>query len=109
LGKCNSTAECEGRCEAVANGACMSYTWHASTLTDGYQNMCYGRTDMRWSLVSQQGHISAKRSSMVPSSGCTSVRDCNNGGYCMFPVGDAAGKCVCDPTWRGPSCRFAWR
>jgi hypothetical protein len=104
LGKSNSTAECEILCQGVPGDACLSYTWHTSTLTDGYANMCYGRTDTVWAPISMDGHISAKRSSLVPSAPCTSTAGCNNGGYCAFPVGAAAGTCVCDPTWRGATC-----
>jgi hypothetical protein len=122
LGKTAGAPACQQLCEVNATSTgtalpspCLSFTWHDASLTDGYANLCYGRTDATWGLVPESGHTSALRTGVKPvlptpppppppptpfACDIHKPGSCNNAGVC-----DAASMaCACDPTWRGPTC-----
>ena len=58
-GKLNSPEECQTAC--AKDTACFAFTYHDSSVSGGYANMCYFRIDGQWVPYPESGHFTGKK------------------------------------------------
>lgn len=58
-GKVNSPEECQAACKK--DSTCFVFTYHDSSVPDGYAGMCYFRVDGFWITSPETGHYSGRK------------------------------------------------
>jgi hypothetical protein len=96
-GRFDNWAACEQLCGS--DESCRSFTW-VGVSTGPYAHECRTRKDVVWALTPESNHVSGFKGELPPPVGvnCTTDEECSLLGVCT------AGKCVCDPGWKGDDC-----